>query len=388
MPKKESKKQVLYSVNPKVNIGGLTKGDYKFTLSNVNVSVANAIRRTILTDIKTVVIKEKSEDNKPLINIIENTSQFNNQILIQRLGCIPVYNCSDGKNDEVCSRYELQCDVQNDKNELLNVTTEHFDIKDLKTDKYLKKSDVAKIFPPNRITKDYIVFARLKPKISNDIPGEKIKFTAKFSLASAKENSMYNVVSTCAYGNTLDQERIYDERQKKEKELADSKEMNESEINKYLQNWDNHDVKRYYIENSFDFTLKTLGVYDNDDIVKKACDIIISHLENIQNMCDKQEIEIKENPIIMDNSWDIILQNYSYTIGKILEWLLHYKFYMQLNEMKYVGFLKEHPHNTHSIIRVSYTNKKLSNKNYVYLCLKEACRVNILLFKNIKKEFQ
>ena len=175
---------------------------------------------------------------------------------------------------------------------------------------------------------------------------------------------------------------------KKEKELANSKEMNESEINRFLRNWDNHDVKRHYIENSFDFTLKTLGVYDNDDIVKKACDIIISHLENIQNMCDKQEIEIKENPIIMDNSWDIILQNYSYTIGKILEWLLHYKFYMELNEMKYVGFLKEHPHNKHSIIRVSYNNKKNSNKNYVYLCLKEACRVNILLFKNIKKEFQ
>ena len=57
---------------------------------------------------------------------------------------------------------------------------------------------------------------------------------------------------------------------KKKKELADSKEMNESEINKFLQNWDNHDVKRYYIENSFDFTLKTLGVYDNDDIVKKG----------------------------------------------------------------------------------------------------------------------
>ena len=38
-------------------------------------------------------------------------------------------------------------------------------------------------------------------------------------------------------------------------------------------------------------------------LLKKACDIIISHLENIQNMCDKQEIEIKENPIIMDNSW-------------------------------------------------------------------------------------
>ena len=83
MAKKESKKKV--SINPKINIQGLSKGEYKFTLSNVNVSIANAIRRTILTDIKTVVIKEKSDDNKPLINIIENTSQFNNQILIQRL---------------------------------------------------------------------------------------------------------------------------------------------------------------------------------------------------------------------------------------------------------------------------------------------------------------
>ena len=36
MPKKESKK-VLYSINPKVSIKGLSKGDYKFTLSNVNV---------------------------------------------------------------------------------------------------------------------------------------------------------------------------------------------------------------------------------------------------------------------------------------------------------------------------------------------------------------
>tara|TARA_B100001029_G_C15027527_1_gene434663 strand:+ start:288 stop:1448 length:1161 start_codon:yes stop_codon:yes gene_type:complete len=386
MPKKE--KKVLYTINPKVEIKGLIKSNYKFTISNINVSIANAIRRTILTDIKTVVIKEKADDGKMLINILENTSQFNNQILIQRLGCIPVYNCSDGTNNEVCLRYELQCDMKNDKNEILNITTEHFDIKDLQTDKYLKKSDVAKIFPPNKISKDYIIFARLKPKVSNDIPGEAIKFNAKFSLANAKENSMYNVVSTCAYGNTLDQEKIYDERQKKEKELVEKKDMNESEIDKYLLNWDNHDAKRYYIENSFDFVIKSLGVYQNNDIVIKACNIIINHLEIIQTKCDKQQIELKENSIIMNNSWDIILQGYSYTIGKILEWILHYKFYMEANEMKYVGFLKPHPHNTHSIIRISYSNKANSNKNYVYLCLKEACRLNILLFKNIMKEFK
>ena len=43
-------------VQPKVDIVGKQKNLYRFTVSNCNVSVINAIRRTILTDIDTVVI--------------------------------------------------------------------------------------------------------------------------------------------------------------------------------------------------------------------------------------------------------------------------------------------------------------------------------------------
>ena len=66
------------------------KGDeLKFTLSNVNVSVANSIRRTILSDIPTVVFKTAPyEENKA--NIIVNTSRLNNEIIKQRLSCIPI----------------------------------------------------------------------------------------------------------------------------------------------------------------------------------------------------------------------------------------------------------------------------------------------------------
>ena len=42
-------------VEPKVDVTGESKNKYKFTLSNTNVSVVNALRRTILTDIETVV---------------------------------------------------------------------------------------------------------------------------------------------------------------------------------------------------------------------------------------------------------------------------------------------------------------------------------------------
>ena len=61
-----------------------------FTLSGVNVSIANALRRTILSDIQTVVFKT-SPYEECKANIITNTSRLNNEILKQRLSCIPIH---------------------------------------------------------------------------------------------------------------------------------------------------------------------------------------------------------------------------------------------------------------------------------------------------------
>ena len=50
----------------------------------------------------------------------------------------------------------------------------------------------------------YIDFARLRPGIGDQIEGEHIKLSAEFSVHTAKEDGMFNVVSKCAYGNTPD----------------------------------------------------------------------------------------------------------------------------------------------------------------------------------------
>ena len=61
-----------------------------FRLSGVNVSLANAVRRTILSDIPMVVFRTTpNEENK--CNIIANTSRLNNEIIKQRLSCIPIF---------------------------------------------------------------------------------------------------------------------------------------------------------------------------------------------------------------------------------------------------------------------------------------------------------
>ena len=66
------------------------KGILTFKLEWINVSLANALRRTIISDIDTVVIKTfPHSENKA--NIMINTTRFNNEILKQRLSCIPIH---------------------------------------------------------------------------------------------------------------------------------------------------------------------------------------------------------------------------------------------------------------------------------------------------------
>ena len=76
-------------------------------------------------------------------------------------------------------------------------------IKNKETNEYMGKADVNRIFPMDILSNHYIDFCRLRPKIG-DIPGEQIKLTCEFSIANAGVSSMFNVVSKCAYGNTID----------------------------------------------------------------------------------------------------------------------------------------------------------------------------------------
>ncbi len=81
-----------YIMNPRVEAKSVAEdGDVlKFTLTGVNVSIANSIRRTILSDIPCVVFKTSpNEENNS--NILVNTSRFNNEIFKQRLSCIPIH---------------------------------------------------------------------------------------------------------------------------------------------------------------------------------------------------------------------------------------------------------------------------------------------------------
>ena len=323
-----------------------------------------------------------------MINIKENTSQFNNQILIQRLGCIPVHIDDIEKNVD---NLLIELNVENTSDELMYVTTNDFTIKQLLEDDNiggeLSKKNVEKIFPNDPITKDYILFTRLKPKITQEILGEKINLNAKLSKCKAYDDGRYNVVSVCAYGYTPDPVKQQNEEDKFEMELK-NKNMTEEAIEYELINWRNHTSKRFYKENSFDFQIENIGIYSNEKLLQLACNIMINKINKVKNDVKTTKIPIKSETIALENSFDITLVNEDYTLGKVLEYILHYKYYLDLGHLSYVGFLKPHPHDTDSIIRVAFTNKNSADKSDVYNILLDTCDIAINIFETIKNDFK
>ena len=350
-----------------------------FTLQNINVSLANAIRRTILTDIPTaVVVTAPYEKNQA--DIKKNTSRLNNEILKHRLSSIPIH-INDKSID--LSKLMIVIHKKNEDNTMINVTTKDFKIKNIETDKYLPQSNVNKIFPPDPLTKYHILFTRLRPKISDEIPGEEIFIEAKMSIGTAAQDGTFNVVSTGSYSFTPDLINQRTILQKLEKEWKKSG-LTGDEIDFEKENWRLLDGKRIYIKNSFDFIIETIGVFSNKYIVKQACLIIARKLEAIGKSVDAQTIEIKEG-ITASPTFDIVLQNEDYTIGKSIEYALHQLFYENESVFDFVGFRKLHPHDSDSIIRVAFA--KEGTKNDLYGYLQVAVQSVIQIFEHVNKMF-
>jgi DNA-directed RNA polymerase subunit L len=230
----------------------------------------------------------------------------------------------------------------------------------------------------------YIDFARLRPKISDSIPGEAIKLTAEFSILTANKNGMYNVVSKCAYGNTIDTEKVASSWSVEESKLR-TQDTPVSDIEFQKKNFYLLDSQRHFIADSFDFTIQSVGVFENVEIVKKACIVLQNKLIDVIQSIDSGIIKINNSETTIDYCYDIILENEDYTIGKVLEYILYEKYYQGEKIFTFCGFKKYHPHNTESVIRIAYSQS--SDKSMVAQHLRIACVEANDLFAKISTYF-
>ena len=365
-----------------MKVAQLVETDYTttFTLSGVDKSVANALRRIIMSEIRCVAIRSAPAD-KCDVKVTVNTCRFNNEIIKQRLSCIPVHITD---MDTPIDQLVLELDVCNNTDEFIYVTTEHIKILNTTTNKYLSIEDVRDIFPPNPQTGHYVIITRLRPRLSIDVSGEHLAFTSTLSFVDVLENSMFNVVSTCSYGNTPDNARILHERKIKEQELMDNGIAPENILFE-LTNWSIHDAQRIFLSNSFDFTIKTVGVFTCKEIIHRACDKLVDKLTGVHTIFKNGQGDIADTNSTIKNGFDIKLHNEDYTIGMLIQHLAYTQYYEGAKTMTYCASKKLHPHDAFIMVKLGYLEE--TSRGKVVENMISMLEIGIETFSQMKQMF-
>jgi DNA-directed RNA polymerase subunit L len=255
--------------------------------------------------------------------------------------------------------YIVEVNVKNDTDNIVYVTTKDFKIKNIRTEIYSDESAVRAIFPSSNITGDYIEFARLQPKLSENIEGERLTFRGGMDIGMASQDGSFNVISTCAYECTPDiakANEVWSEKAAAMKK-GEKGEISDEDIELEKKNWFLLEAKRYYHANSYDFTIETVGVFENTEIVIKACKIMISKCEKFLYELEHGQVPIVPSETTLKNGFDVTLINEDYTLGKVIEFYLYQQHFIADKTLSFCGFRKSHPHATDSIIRVAFHNE-------------------------------
>ena len=367
----------------------------RFTLAGINVSLANAIRRTIQDDIPVYVLNI----NKCTIDI--NTGRLHNEILKHRLQCIPIHSkvsvndwLQENPDHNIFDKYVMELDVQNEGEQTMYVTTADFRVKNKTNGRQLTSAEMERLFPRDKLTNSHIIFARLRPRISDTIPGEHLKLSCEFAISNAAENSAFTAVCCSVYGNTIDVDAANKAWETAELRIRDdaakrNETVDADELAFEKKNFQILDRQRYYEKDSFDFNIESVGIYEPRELCKMACAILKYQFDALAESIESDNAVILKSETTLENAFDFILDHGDYTIGKALELALYEKGFVAKGgnpTMNFCGFKKMHPHDDHAIIRVGYIDKS-SDQNWFKNDLKQSCAELSFIFKSLSTKF-
>ena len=291
-----------------------------FDVNNISHAFLNAIRRLIISDVPTLGFRTQYGKESDIV-ILKNTSSLHNEFLAHRISLVPVNYDSKKIESFEKDKLEFFIDVTNNTTKPMDVTTEHIQIRDLTRDPpvLLSKEVCRKFFPPNRITKDFILLNRLKAnKGSSSEDGETLNITMKADYSPGKEHSRYCPTCVSIFTNRRDDEKIKLELEKrlKEKEIylqaQNGKNMTSEEKEDFIQTFMLGEADRYFLTdaegepNAFTFTIESDGRIMSHNIFDKALFILEDRINKFMvKIQEEEKMEIQKSNTVMF-SYDFI----------------------------------------------------------------------------------
>ena len=167
--------------------------------------------------------------------------------------------------------------------------------------------------------------------------------------------------------------------------------LNESKHNQRTLSHLKSTVNIYLQINSFDFTIETVGQFDNMSLVFKASHVMLDKVAAFKKVIQENEGLITQSDTTLPNGFDIKLIGEDYTLGKALEYVLYSRHYDRQSatsdkSLDFCGFRKPHPHIDESLIRLGF--KDATDKSTVVAILVEACKALEVTFNSISDYFK
>jgi len=393
----------------------------EFELANIHYSTSNAIRRLMISSIKTVGFR--TEPYKACdIKVIINDTPLHNQFALHRISMIPI-NISKPENFDV-DDYLFIINVSNNTNSIITITTEDFQIKKISTNKMLSREEVKKFFPPDPITGHYIYINRLKPKyfvpsknVSKEVIEEMSKdynklnigedimhfhIEGKASISTSTENGHYSSVACASYINTVDPEKAltglksYMDAQN---ESAKLKNVTPMTLEKLTRRFELTERARFFYTNEkeepnvFTFKIESVGVIPPLIIFHRAINILKDKIHNfISNLIAKNENVISIKPSDnLNGGYDLIVKDEDDTLGNIIQSHLcmiyaDYALPKDQRKLKYIGYKKPHPLEKYIIFAVQGQTDNIDE--IINDVIKVGCLEIIKMLNKIQNELE
>lgn len=185
-----------------VEHGGRNGASLRFEL-RCKLAAANSLRRAVLAEVPTVAAKYDPYDvDNPAANdvrILKNTTVLHDQIMGHRVSLLPVHLSAKEVAAHERDRFKFVINKRNEGSEPMWVTTADIQVLDGSSGEELGARVGARLFPPDPVTGDHPIIARLKPH------GDTFHCEFYARRGIGLDHARWCAVSTCAFANVVDE---------------------------------------------------------------------------------------------------------------------------------------------------------------------------------------
>jgi DNA-directed RNA polymerase subunit L len=178
-----------------------------FEIVGVDLCVVNALRRAIMSDVRTaaIPISKPTETDADAVRFVKNTTVLNNEFLGHRISLAPLGFDEAQLAVFDPAKYKFVLRVKNTGAEVVNVTTGDFAVLDA-ADAAVPRAVRDAIFPPSPVTGDHVLLVRLRPGAGPEVEGEELHVECRARLGCGREHTRWSPVSACYFQNKVDPE--------------------------------------------------------------------------------------------------------------------------------------------------------------------------------------